>query len=74
MDVRGARAKIADGILPATDWDWTRLTAGGLRACLVCDEATSPIDMAVECHRANLIVTLHPDCYVAWEEARKLTS
>lgn len=72
MDVSAARAKIVAGILPRTDWSWTRLVVGGLRACRVCDQATSPIDMVVECHNANLILTLHPDCYVAWEEARKL--
>ena len=28
--------------------------------------ATAPIDMVVECHDANLILTLHPDCYVTY--------
>ena len=74
MDLSGVRVKIAEGILPRTDWDWTRLVVGGRGACFVCDEATSPIDMTVQCYRAGVGFTLHPDCYVIWEEARKLES
>ena len=73
MDSSAVRAKIANGSLPRTDWDWTRLVVGAPdRACAICAHATSPTDMAVECYRAALIFTLHPDCYVLWEQAREI--
>ena len=72
MELSRVRAKLAAGILPRTDWDRTRLALGGQGACFVCEEATSPVDMTVECYRAGVIFTLHPDCYVMWEEARRL--
>jgi len=73
MDVSIVRAKVANGSLPRTDWDWTRLGVGAPdRACSICATPTSPNDMAVECCRAGLIFILHPDCYVVWEEAREL--
>ena len=73
MDVSVVRAKIASGTLPQADWDWTRLVVGAPdRACAICAQATSPADMAVECYRAALIFTLHPDCYVLWEQARAI--
>jgi hypothetical protein len=73
MDLSIVRRKIAEGSLPRTDWDWSRLVVGAAdRVCFVCQEPTSPVDMAVECHRAKIIFTLHPDCFVAWEEARQL--
>jgi hypothetical protein len=74
MDLSAVRAKIAEGVLPRTDWDRTRLVLGGLGACFVCKETTSPVNMTVECYRAKLMFTLHPDCYVMWEEARTLES
>ena len=72
MDLSAVRAKIEGGILPQTDWDRTRLIVGAWGMCVVCEQATSPVDMAVECYRAQLIFTLHPDCYVMWQEARDL--
>ena len=74
MDLSAARAKIAAGILPRTDWEWTRAVVRPPRRCHLCDKPTTPADMVVECCRAGLIVTLHPDCFVMWEEARKLAS
>jgi hypothetical protein len=71
MDVSAVRAKIASGVLPRTKWDWTRLLVGVPdRSCSICEEATSPTDMAVECYRGPLMFTLHPDCYLLWEQAR----
>jgi hypothetical protein len=72
MDLSSVRAKLATGSLPRTDWELTRLVVGGQAACFVCERATSPVDMSVECYRAGLIFTLHPDCFVMWEEARRL--
>ena len=72
MDLSGVRAKIADGALPQKDRDRTRLMLGARGTCFVCEQATSPVDMTVECYRAKVIFTLHPDCYVIWEEARRL--
>jgi hypothetical protein len=61
------------GILPRAECDWTRLVVGSTYGgCFVCGKATSPATMTVECYRANVGFTLHPDCYVMWEEARKL--
>jgi hypothetical protein len=37
-------------------------------------EPTTPVDLVVECCRAALVVTLHPDCFVMWDEARKFES
>jgi hypothetical protein len=73
MDVSDVHAMIARGILPRSDWDWTRLVVGSAYGgCFVCGETTSPATMTVECYRAKVGFTLHPDCYVMWEEARKL--
>ena len=72
MNLTGVRARIVQGILPRTDWDWTRLVLGARGAYFVCEQATSPVDMTVECYRARVIFTLHPDCYVMWDEARTL--
>jgi hypothetical protein len=73
MDLPAVRAKIAAGILPRTDWDWTRLLVGVLdRACSICAQPTSATNMAVECYGGPLIFTLHPDCYLLWEEAREI--
>lgn len=74
MDLSAARAKIAAGILPRGDWDWTRAAIRPAGRCQVCDEPTTPVDFVVECCRAALVVTMHPDCFVMWDEARKLES
>lgn len=70
MDLSLIRAKLASGALPWTDWDHTHIVVGGFGQCAGCDAATSPIDLAVECDQDGRRVTLHPDCYVMWEEAR----
>ena len=74
MDLSAARAKIAAGILPRGDWEWARTAIRPPGRCQVCDEPTTPADLVVECCRAALVVTLHPDCFVMWDEARKLES
>jgi hypothetical protein len=30
-----------------------------------------PVDFAAECYHGDHGVVLHPDCFVAWEEARQ---
>jgi hypothetical protein len=73
MDLSLVRAKIAEGSLPRTDWDRTRLMVGTPHGiCFVCHQRTSPANMAVECQRAGLVFLLHPDCYVLWQEARDI--
>jgi hypothetical protein len=72
MDPALVRVKIARGDLPARDWDTTRLVVGGLGPCAVCDRPTTPSDPVVACDYAGARVFLHPDCYVEWDEARRL--
>jgi hypothetical protein len=76
MDVSHVRVKIANGQLPAADWDTTHLVTGGsgLGPCAVCSQPTTPANAAVVCDYASVRFYLHPDCYVAWEEARGLES
>jgi hypothetical protein len=52
-----------DGVYGAHGWDRTRLAIGGQAACFVCEEATSPVDMTVECDRA-VIFTLPGACFL----------
>jgi hypothetical protein len=72
MDGSHVRVKIANGELPAVDWDTTRLVIGGLGPCAVCGQRTTSSNAALACEYAGARLYLHPDCYVAWEEARDL--
>ena len=73
MELSAVRAKIAAGVLPRTTWDWTRLLVGVPdRVCSICIQPTSATNMSVECYRGPLVFTLHPDCYLLWEQAREL--
>ena len=72
VDLSAIREKIGRGDLPREEWDYTHVIIGGFHSsCAACDSATTPVDLAVECHYGDKRVVLHPDCYVMWEEARR---
>ena len=74
MDLSAVRAKIAAGILPRAECHQTRIRTRPATICRVCDGPTTSVDMVAECHWAGLVLIAHPDCFVMWEEARRLGS
>ena len=67
------QAKLAKGDLPRGEWERTRLVQGGMvGACVGCDTPTTPTDVAVWCEHGGRHFVLHPDCYVAWDQAREV--
>ena len=75
MDLSTIKAKIADGVLPATTSvavRHVRYTAG---VCAGCEEPCSSDDVgAVKLDAEGGGYLLHVDCYVTWSEACRLAS
>ena len=75
MDLSTIKAKIADGVLPATTSvavRHVRYTAG---VCAGCEEPCSSDDVgAVKLDAEGGGYLLHVDCYVMWSEACRLAS
>jgi hypothetical protein len=66
----GIKAKLLRGELPRAA-EQVRLIGGGMVGpCAACDTPTTPHNFAVLCQHGGRRFVLHPDCYVAWDEAR----
>ena len=70
MDRESIRQKLARGDLPRADFARTRIRPGGLGACAICGQVTTPLDPVVVGENGEQRLTLHPDCYVMWDEER----
>ncbi len=68
--VARARHGLRDGTLPVSDTTVCGTKSAGA-TCFVCNETISAGSTMIELERQPKNVPMHPECYMAWDYARK---